>query len=162
KLTRFRYDALGNQTKVIDPLGKAVTREFDAMGRLTLESDRAGHTRVAVYDRLGRQVEGKWDGQTARTFAYDAADRPTPAATGRARPRGCSCGALGRRPRGIDVGGVPLPPRSAAAARRTLQLDSLDGAVASAYDSADQLASRTLVSGGHTLKVLQSYDGAGR
>ncbi|MEZ4399165.1 MAG: FG-GAP-like repeat-containing protein [Kofleriaceae bacterium] len=51
---RSQYDAAGNETATIDPLGYATTKIYDARHRLVGTTNPLGHTETRTYDGLGR------------------------------------------------------------------------------------------------------------
>lgn len=75
--TKFRYDLLGNQTKVISPSGLVTATEYDGLGNPTKITDPAGVVTTTVVDSLG-QVRRITHPETAvRKFEYDLAGHNT-------------------------------------------------------------------------------------
>lgn len=66
--TRYERDALGRETRVIDPVGNEVLLEYDAQGRVRTRTDR-----VREYGDGGSNAQRKriWKNYVT-TFAYDA------------------------------------------------------------------------------------------
>ena len=54
--TQFEYDAGGNRTRMIDPLGRATGYAYDALNRLVARTDPAGGTTAYGYDGLGQLI----------------------------------------------------------------------------------------------------------
>lgn len=52
--SQFEYDANGNRTRMIDPLGRANSYTYDALNRLIASTDPAGGTTAYGYDGLGQ------------------------------------------------------------------------------------------------------------
>ena len=52
--TQFEYDAGGNRTRMIDPLGRATGYAYDALNRLVASTDPAGGSTAYGYDSLGQ------------------------------------------------------------------------------------------------------------
>lgn len=72
---RVQYDAAGNETVTIDPLGNTTTKTYDARHRLVSTVNAVGHVETRGYDTLGRVVAvTDPNGLTTRT-AYDALGR---------------------------------------------------------------------------------------
>lgn len=54
--TFYEYDAIGNLTRVIDPLGGLTTREYDEVGRLITQTLPTGVTSVYAYNDLDQVI----------------------------------------------------------------------------------------------------------
>ncbi len=52
--TQFEYDANGNRTRIIDPLGRTTSYAYDALNRLVASTDPAGGLTALGYDSLDR------------------------------------------------------------------------------------------------------------
>lgn len=52
--TQFEYDANGNRTRIIDPLGRTTSYAYDALNRLVASTDAAGGVTALGYDGLNR------------------------------------------------------------------------------------------------------------
>ena len=69
--TTFNYDAIGNATSLVDPLGNTTSWVHDTLGRTTSETDPLNKTRSWIYDaarritsttdRLSRKIENTYD-----------------------------------------------------------------------------------------------------
>jgi RHS repeat-associated protein len=55
--TQYFYDAAGNRTKIIDPLGNLTTIDFDAVNRPWQVTDPAGRKTVTKYDANSNAIE---------------------------------------------------------------------------------------------------------
>jgi YD repeat-containing protein len=56
QVTRYQYDADGNLTSVVDPLGHAQTYTYDALGHQLSCTDKKGATWQYEYDAAGRMI----------------------------------------------------------------------------------------------------------
>jgi YD repeat-containing protein len=50
------YDAVGNNTTVVDQVGNTTTMTFDALNRMTKQTDPLNHSSTMAFDALGRQT----------------------------------------------------------------------------------------------------------
>ncbi|WP_080064313.1 S8 family serine peptidase, partial [Ruminiclostridium hungatei] len=74
-VTKYEYDADGNQTAVTDPEGNTTKNEYNALGWLTQKTSPSGYTVTYTYDAYGRVVKTELDkGETSRTV-YDLLGR---------------------------------------------------------------------------------------
>jgi RHS repeat-associated protein len=79
---RFEYDGLGRRTKSVDSVTKSlgdaddwtVTRQFDALGRIT-EEDQNGRVVRSLWRSLGERGSLTYPSGTTLTFETDALDR---------------------------------------------------------------------------------------
>ncbi|MBK4734904.1 phospholipase effector Tle1 domain-containing protein [Noviherbaspirillum pedocola] len=72
------YDRRGLQIASIDDstgLRATRSRQYDAFGRVVLQSDARGNVRRLRYDRLGREVQSFDAGNASRSTSYDAYGR---------------------------------------------------------------------------------------
>jgi len=76
-VTTFGYDGAGNQTSVLDPLGRTLTLGYDALNqRSSLDySDPATPDVTFAYDANGNRTQ-MTDGTGGTTYVLDEADRP--------------------------------------------------------------------------------------
>ncbi len=81
-VTAFSYDAAGNQTTVIDPLGETMTVGYDASNRRTSlgYSDPATRDVTYQYDANGNRTL-MIDGTGTTTYVVDEANRPVSVTT---------------------------------------------------------------------------------
>ena len=68
----FNVDALGRVTSVSDALGNTVTRSYDSNGWLKLAQDARGQVTTFGYDNEGHITSVGLPNQTSITYAYDA------------------------------------------------------------------------------------------
>lgn len=68
----MEYDAVGNQTKLVDPNAGTITYAYDAAGRITKQTDGNGKVTATQYDDLGR-IASTTTGGIATTYAYGTA-----------------------------------------------------------------------------------------
>jgi len=73
--TSYTYDAQGNQTSVTDTLGNTTGYEYDAQGNITKITDPSGNVTAYTYDARGNQLTEMDANGNATTFAYDLLDR---------------------------------------------------------------------------------------
>lgn len=74
-VTRYEYDANGNRTAVVDPLGQRTEFVYDALDRVVQETDPAGGQRRYAYDAAGNLVETVAANGRRRTYLYDTLNR---------------------------------------------------------------------------------------
>jgi RHS repeat-associated protein len=121
--TRFAYDQANREVLAIDPLDRAVTRQYDGLGALRLERTLVGGTerraRVMTYDGLGRPLD------VAETWATPTGSRTRTAST---RYDDTGHRVLARDPRGVVTVRV---------------LDDLDRVTSEVADTTDQKLGRT-------------------
>jgi len=70
--TRYEYDKLNRQTKVIHADGSFNQTEYDAAGRVTAQINEEGHRTEFKYDKAGRRIQTKNALAQIITFVYDA------------------------------------------------------------------------------------------
>ncbi|KAB2347845.1 DUF6531 domain-containing protein [Actinomadura rudentiformis] len=122
-LTRYRYDAAGHLSEVIDSSGKPLRFEYDEAGRLTGWHDRIGHWYRYEYDEEGRGVAATGsDGFLNVTLAHDPAGRKTVV---------------------TDALGNPTTFHYNEALQVVAEVDPLGGTTRSEWDRHDRLLSRT-------------------
>ena len=73
--TRYTYDALGRLTSETNPSLDVTSYTYDALGNLTSLTDAEGNTTRWVYDNLNRAVEETNELDATRYYAYDALGR---------------------------------------------------------------------------------------
>jgi YD repeat-containing protein len=74
RTTAFTYDAQGNLTTVIDPIGRSTTYFFDVAGRVTHETF-AGRTIAYTYDSNGNLASLTPPGRSAHVFHTNSLDQ---------------------------------------------------------------------------------------
>ena len=74
-VTKYEYDADGNQTSITDPEGNTTKNQYNPLGWLTKKISPSGNTVTYTYDAYGRVVKTVLDkGETTRTV-YDLLGR---------------------------------------------------------------------------------------
>jgi RHS repeat-associated protein len=71
------YDANGNQTKVVAPIGSTTQSAFDADGHLISGADRYGNWSHYVYNTTGQMIELVYPDGTVVYTVYDLLGRPS-------------------------------------------------------------------------------------
>jgi len=71
----FQYDAAGNRTAVIDPLGNITTTVYDALNRPTVTKDPLAHAITVVYDNNGNVISSTDAVHGTTSLVFDAANR---------------------------------------------------------------------------------------
>ncbi|WP_439625042.1 RHS repeat-associated core domain-containing protein [Gemmata sp.] len=74
-VTQYRYDAAGNTTAVVDPLGRTTRTLFDDLKRPYLSVDALGNQTLTAYDGLNRVARTVDARGNATAYAYDALGR---------------------------------------------------------------------------------------
>jgi len=74
-VTEYEYDARGNQTSVIDTLGRETQYEYDAAGRLVKTIDPAGNETTNIYNEAGQLIATTDALGRETTYVYDATGR---------------------------------------------------------------------------------------
>ncbi len=75
--TQYSYDAIGDRLSIRDANGHTTTFTYDALGRLTSETDALEHSWSYAYDKLGNRVSMlDANGQTT-VYTYDSLGRQT-------------------------------------------------------------------------------------
>jgi YD repeat-containing protein len=81
-VTRYEYDALGRQTRTVDPGGVATVAEYDLNGQVTRQIVDAGAgklnlTTTTTYDQRGKTLTVTDPGGTVTRYTYDKLGRRT-------------------------------------------------------------------------------------
>jgi RHS repeat-associated protein len=149
--TRYEYDAADQLIKETNALGHSRLTTYDGVGNLTSVLDRNGRARTFTFDELDRVIEEIWStgGQTLREidYTYDAVDNLLTASD----PDSAFTLKYDNADRllSIDNLGTPRLPRTLLtygydrAGNVTSIEDNWGAKVASAYDAANQLATRS-------------------
>ncbi len=69
----YRYDSVGNRTRLIYPDGKTITYTYDALNRLNTVTDWASKTTRYAYDAGGRPLTTTLPNGITTTYRYDRA-----------------------------------------------------------------------------------------
>ncbi len=70
-LTEYQYDAMGNVTKVIDPLGHETISTYTALGKLATQTDAKGNTTEYEYDQRGNEILVRYPDGSEEHKIYD-------------------------------------------------------------------------------------------
>ena len=71
QVTRYGYDANGNETSVIDPMQQATIYGYDALDRLVQDTDRAGGLTRYAYDSQNHLTSVSDPRQVTTAYGYD-------------------------------------------------------------------------------------------
>ena len=169
--TAWLRDAGGLVTNISYGAGFAVSREYDADGRLVAVRDSFGHEWTFLWDGEGRPLGGLSPDGWAHAFSYDAAGQLSGWSVGEIAGRSIMRDAAGRRVRDtVTAGEMPVPQMT----RRAQNV--FDGAgrivsatveygtnapVAEVYLHDASGAMTNVTSGGETVFLAQ-YDALGR
>ena len=137
-------DAGGLVTNVVYAPGKAVTRAYDADGRLVAVSDWHGHEWTFTYDGVGKPTGGTSPDGTEHAFAYDAAGRLIGWNVGAIMGRTIERDAAGRRVCDTVTAG-PMPK------------SSVDRRAVNTFDAADRLVSALVTYSVTNTPVAETY-----
>ena len=75
-VTRYNYDAVGDQTAITDPAGNTIRRKYDTLGRMRVEDDPDRGTTRYRYDLAGN-LKRKQDARgRVLEYDYDELNRP--------------------------------------------------------------------------------------
>jgi RHS repeat-associated protein len=75
--TEYTYDQNGNRLTIKDGNGHITTFVYDALNRLTSETDPLGHTSAYAYDSIGHRTSMTDANGATTTYTYDDANRLT-------------------------------------------------------------------------------------
>ena len=70
-ITKYEYDALGNETKITYGDGSSHSKEYDNCGRLAKETDELGAVTTYTYDAADNLVSKSDDSGRTWTYTYD-------------------------------------------------------------------------------------------
>lgn len=74
RMLRFEYDALGQLTATVDPLGQRTSYAYDSAGRIVRATDALGRSTSVEYDAVGRIVRQVDPAGGETRYAYDEGD----------------------------------------------------------------------------------------
>jgi RHS repeat-associated protein len=159
-VTTYRYDSLGNLTKVTPaaPLG-ATTYTYDTAGRVSSVVDGKGQKTQYAYDADDRITTTTYNNGATLTNAYDADGNLTQSTDSTAGTSYFDYDALDREVWRSEpnMGGNGLAT-GYDAANRVTSVDDIYGQVTYAYDVANQLTSMTEPSGSGTDTITFAYN----
>ncbi|MGA7496562.1 MAG: RHS repeat-associated core domain-containing protein [Isosphaeraceae bacterium] len=165
-VTTTIYDADGEVTETIDPLGHMTTTLYDADGEVTETIDPLGRMTTSLYDGDGRLVSQTWynaQGVVVNTesFTYDA-DGNMLTAQNDSGTYTMTYDALNRLITTQDPFGLTLTYTYDANGNRTQVQDSLGGVTNYIYDADNELTSEQFGGTGQTpLRIDLTYDADG-
>lgn len=172
--TEYRYDANGNISHVIDPIGRVTTYTYDGYDRNISRTDPLGRISYISYDSRDRVVKQTLSASGVLVsevrYEYDSVGRPTRQMN--MRIEGGSVQSSGHREARIsyDTAGRILTTQDAlgrvtsrgydSLGRLTLTTDPLGGQSRTTYDRRDLPVSTELLTstGGVRAKTTMSYD----
>jgi len=76
-VTEYTYDANGNRLSITEPNGNPTTYVYDALNRVTIETNAAGESILTTYDAVGNVKTVTAPNGNITTNFYDALDRVT-------------------------------------------------------------------------------------
>lgn len=145
--TEYRYDALGNPSKMITPTGLTTSFEHDDLGNPTRMVSPAGIATAAAYDGMGRVTRIDDPKRAPVVYDYDLGGRTTAV-----RDLGPAGGTLRTRSSSYDLAGNPL-----------VSTDGAGGHTTRVYDALGQLRKLTqTISDTATAETTYGYDIAGK
>ena len=74
-ISKFEYDRRGNPVRSIDPLGNAITQNYDALDRPTRTTNALGQSTLYEYDRNGNLIRQTDAAGNVQQYAYDQRNR---------------------------------------------------------------------------------------
>jgi len=189
--TTFQYDAAGRLTSFSDPLGgvsytydangnilttvsggtaappQTITREYDALDRVTKYTDASGNTIQYAYDSAGNLITLTYPGGRQVNYTYDAANRLVKVTDWAGRVTSYEYDANGRlvkttRPngtvetRGYDAAGQLLQKKDVAKNGSIIAQDDFT------YNEAGNVITEKKTSGGQPSTYLYGYDALSR
>src|SRR5204863_311530 len=136
------YDAAGNRTKVVEPLGRTTVYDYDAVNRLTRVTNSLLHSATTAYDDAGNVTRVTDHRGNFDRFEYDKINRRTLATDRDQRQRSFTYDALKRMTQeqwlGVGASGYQMDQRYDEAGRLTLAADT-NSRYTYGYDRADNL-----------------------
>jgi RHS repeat-associated protein len=157
----WHYDAEGNVTNTISPLGHAVATTYDAMNRPVQIRNPLGHVTAYEYDRAGRMSRLTDPLGHATEFQYDGEGRLTNRvhAAQPLHPETFAYDASGKLVGRTDADGNETTFTYTLMGRPVLTIDALGQTNRLVYDGAGRLIRREFADG---TEELLTYDPAGR
>ena len=164
--TTFVYDALNRRVETIDPLNNTTTYSYDALDRLVSRTDALGRVTTYAYDADSRLVGETWHaagGAVTDVFAYTYdADGNQLTAQDVSGTYTMTYDALDRVISTEDPFGLTLTYTYDADGNRILTQDSLGGVTTYVYDADNELTSEQFGGTGQVpLRIDMTYDGRG-
>ncbi|MEI7831644.1 MAG: Ig-like domain-containing protein, partial [bacterium] len=179
-ITRYAYDERGNLSTVTSPNGNFDLRTYNATGKLAEFTNRRSHKTANTYDannRLAKRTyaDGSSDNftydsdgniltatnaQGTTTMVYDAASRLVKITYPSGKFLSYTFDAVGRRTQMVDQSGYTIKYAYDTAGRLQKLSNAANLSLAEyAYNTADQVAKKTLGNGAYT---TYEYDSAGQ
>ncbi|SFL91172.1 Ig-like domain-containing protein [Marinobacter zhejiangensis] len=157
--TEYAYDAFGRVTETYYPDGSVATRIYDAEGNVDAENDRLGRTTRYTYDALNRVIRSDYaDGSHAAT-SYDAAGRVISESDGNGSVTHYEYDAAGRRTAVVDALGNRHSFSYDPDGNLTSETDANGHTTRYTYNALDQRTATVYHDGS---KVTDAYDAMGR
>jgi RHS repeat-associated protein len=155
----FTFDELGRQTGMRYPDGTSAGRAYDAEGRLVATTDRSGRVKTYLYDTLGRLVKTTFPDTASITSTYDDDGRLVASMDARGNTITYDYDAAGRRTRVLDALGGQTDFEYDAAGNQVSVTDARRQTTRFVYDEAGKIV-QTLLPEGTTRQV--DHDALGR
>ncbi len=159
--TTYTYDALGQPLTMTDATGTS-SFAYDAIGRLTSESNGAGASTGYGYDNVGQLTSITYPGARSVNYAYDEAGQLASLTDWSNKTTTFGWTTNGQLANQVDPNGVSQANSYDAAGRLTsLATSTSQGALATfgyTYDAAGQVTSTQTTVGGNSVDTSYGYD----
>ncbi len=147
---RSEYDAVGNVTATIDPLGNRTESTFDSLGRLVSVRNAIGNVIRYEYDTSGKRV-ATIDAKGIKTrYVYDPAGRPVQTIYPDGSTTKIVLDQAGRIAKQVDQLGTETRYEYDALGRQTAVVDALGNRTRSEYDELGRVIRRIDAKGNET------------
>jgi RHS repeat-associated protein len=154
--TAFTYDTQGNQTSITDAMGNTTLYQYDVQGNVIKMIDPIGNVTTSTYDGRGnRLTETNANGHTT-TLAYDLMDRLVSTTDAKGNTTNFQYDANGNRIAAIDAQDNTRMQGYDAYNRLTQVIDALGNTTVHVYDSRDNIVSTKDANGNTT--AAYTYD----
>jgi len=141
--TSYTYDSQGNLTSITDPLGNATVYEYDSVGNLTRETDPVGNVTTFTYDSRGNKLTETDALGNTTTYTYDAIGQVLSVTNALGNITTYTYDSSGNRISETDANGNTTTFSYDPYNRMIEKTDPLGNTTSYAYDSRDNLISKT-------------------